>query len=114
MASHIAIILFWDISRNRMNILSVAKTRFTHADDVFCATLKEFRRSKGITQLELAARLRVPQSYVSKYENGERSLNFVETALVCDALGTELEAFAREFVQRLPARGRLSRQREGD
>jgi hypothetical protein len=47
-----------------------------------------------------------PQSYVSKYETGERRLDFVETVLVCRALGVEIEDFAATFSDRLRKAGR--------
>ncbi len=49
--------------------------------------LKEKRCSLGITQKDLADRLRKPQSYVSKYESGERNLDFLDVIEVIEALG---------------------------
>jgi transcriptional regulator with XRE-family HTH domain len=43
----------------------------------------------GITQEAVADALGRPQSYVSKYESGERRLDFVETLDICGALGHE-------------------------
>jgi len=50
-----------------------------------------------MSQCDLASRLRMPQSFVSKYETGERRLDFVETALICEALGITMEEFAKRF-----------------
>ncbi len=44
------------------------------------------RQKKELTQVEVASRLRKPQSYVSKYESGERSLDVIEFLEVCRAL----------------------------
>jgi transcriptional regulator with XRE-family HTH domain len=47
--------------------------------------LAKERRSMGLTQTELAERLGRPQSFVSKYETGERRLDvieFLEVALI--------------------------------
>ncbi len=49
--------------------------------------LREIRKKAGLTQTELAKKLDKPQSYVSKYELGERKLDFVETVEVCEACG---------------------------
>jgi transcriptional regulator with XRE-family HTH domain len=49
----------------------------------------------------LAKKLDVPQSYVSKYETGERRLDLVETLEVCAALGTDTARFIRAFQTRL-------------
>ena len=40
--------------------------------------LKGLRKEQGIRQQELADRLGLPQSYVSKYESGERNIDLVE------------------------------------
>lgn len=70
---------------------------------MFRELLKELRRTRNVTQVELARRLGRPQSYVSKFENGERRLDFVETAFVCEALGVNLAKVAERFTRRLNA-----------
>jgi len=79
----------------------VSKTKFTQADDAFRKLLKELRMAKNFSQTELAARLGMPQSYVSKYETRERRLDFVETVLVCEALGIGIQNFAKAFSSKL-------------
>ncbi|MBI3462437.1 MAG: helix-turn-helix transcriptional regulator [Planctomycetes bacterium] len=79
----------------------MSKAKFTRADLVFREFIKELRLGLNLTQKELAERLGLPQSFVSKYETGERRLDFVETAFVCEVLGMSLEAFAAEFTRRL-------------
>ena len=49
--------------------------------------LAEARVNAGLTQAQVAQRLKRPQSFVSKYENGERQLDVVEFIAVCKALG---------------------------
>jgi transcriptional regulator with XRE-family HTH domain len=63
-----------------------------------CVLLRELRREAGLTQVAVAERLDVPQSFVSKYESGERRLDVIELRHVADVLGTTLEA----VVARLP------------
>lgn len=53
------------------------------------SALIEARRSKGLTQTELARRLGKPQSFVSKYESGERRLDAIEFLEVCRALSVQ-------------------------
>lgn len=77
------------------------KTLGTQAHDTFCLLLKALRTDKNVTQSQLADRLGLPQSYVSKYETGERRLDFIETAEVCDALGLRLDEFAGLFLRKL-------------
>ena len=48
-------------------------------------------------QMDLADRLGQPQSYVSKYESGERRLDLLELRQICNALGISLEIFIRRL-----------------
>ena len=61
------------------------------------ALLRAARREAGMRQVDLADRLRRPQSYVSKYESGERRLDLLELRQICNALGISLEAFVRKL-----------------
>lgn len=79
----------------------VPKTAYTQASDIFRELLRDARVAKGLTQADVAKRLGFPQSYVSKYESGERRLDFVETAKVCEVLGMEIEQFAAAFTEKL-------------
>lgn len=51
--------------------------------------LVQARKGAGLTQAELSSRLKRPQSFVSKYERGERRLDVIEFAEVCRALGID-------------------------
>jgi len=53
------------------------------------ATLVRIRKDAGLTQQQLAEKLEKPQSYVSKYENGERTLDFIEVIDIFDAMDTD-------------------------
>ncbi len=79
----------------------MSKTRNTQADDVFRELLKETRVAKNLTQADVAKILGYPQSYVSKYESGERRLDFVETVLVCEVLGKSIEEFSASYSRKL-------------
>lgn len=52
--------------------------------------LRLARKTQGVMQKDLADRLSVPQSFVSKYETGERRLDIIELLDICSALGIEL------------------------
>jgi transcriptional regulator with XRE-family HTH domain len=47
------------------------------------------RKAAGLTQQELADRLHKPQSFVAKYEGGERRIDVVEFLTVCQAIGAD-------------------------
>lgn len=59
--------------------------------------LIEARRAKNLTQVEVANRLSKPQSFVSKYESGERRLDVIEFMEVCKALGTNPLSIIRDL-----------------
>lgn len=63
------------------------KSLYTPRNDRLRAILIEARNRAGLTQVDLAERLRRPQSFVSKYERGERRLDVVEFLELADALG---------------------------
>lgn len=64
---------------------------------LFLSLLRETRLEAGFTQVQLAEALGVPQSFVSKYESGERRLDLLEIRLICQVLRIPLV----KFVQRL-------------
>lgn len=53
----------------------------------FERALANVRTRKGLTQQQVADLLDRPQSFVSKYESGERRLDVIEFLDVCTALG---------------------------
>jgi transcriptional regulator with XRE-family HTH domain len=59
--------------------------------------LKRIRQEKRIRQVELAERLGVPQSFISKYESGDRRLDILQLRQVCNAIGISLEEFIRKL-----------------
>jgi len=56
--------------------------------EVLQKALIEARLTNELTQLGVANRLGKPQSFVSKYESGERRLDVIEFLDVCVALNT--------------------------
>lgn len=57
--------------------------------------LSAARKRAGLTQAETAARLGKPQSFVAKYENGERRIDVLEFIGIARALGEDpVELFA--------------------
>jgi transcriptional regulator with XRE-family HTH domain len=59
--------------------------------------LRDLREAAGLRQVDLAVRLKRPQSFVSKYESGEKTLDFLEVREVCQALDLLLIDFVRQF-----------------
>ena len=73
------------------------KTLHSDEHERFRGLLRKARVEAGLTQMELASRLGVPQSFVSKYESGERRLDVLELRLVCQAVGVSLQEFVRRL-----------------
>ena len=80
----------------------MSKSIFTTEYAVLRDLLRELRTEKGLTQVQLSETLGMPQSFVSKYETGERRLDVIELREVCQSLGTTLAAFAKKLEARLP------------
>jgi transcriptional regulator with XRE-family HTH domain len=62
--------------------------------------LVEARQARGLTQAQLALDLGRPQSFVSKYERGERRLDFVEVLEVAAILEADLCVLVTELGRR--------------
>jgi transcriptional regulator with XRE-family HTH domain len=75
----------------------VTKSVFTKKYERFLSILTGLRKDKGLSQAQLAKKLKRPQSFVSKYERGERRLDVIEFLEVAKIL----EADPREIITRL-------------
>jgi transcriptional regulator with XRE-family HTH domain len=67
----------------------VTKSTHTRDYDRFRSLLIAARKKAGLSQAQLAKRLAKPQSFVSKFERGERRLDVVEFRSVAQALGLD-------------------------
>ena len=65
----------------------VKKSIYSERYTAFREALIEARKAAGITQQHLADKLGKPQSFVAKYENGERRLDMIEFMTVVEELG---------------------------
>ena len=59
--------------------------------------LRQIRHDAELRQLDLAEKLSLPQSFVSKYESGERRLDILELRKICKATGISLTYFANRL-----------------
>ncbi len=64
----------------------------------FLGLLTGARRRAGHTQQALAAKLGRPQSFVAKYENGERRIDVVEFVTIARALNADPAKLFNEFL----------------
>jgi transcriptional regulator with XRE-family HTH domain len=63
----------------------------------FLSLVRQMRLDAGLRQADLAEQLRRPQSFVSRYESGERRLDVLELRQICAALGVSLAEFVRRL-----------------
>jgi DNA-binding XRE family transcriptional regulator len=91
-------ILIWDMSTGIRGLSDVDKSRHDSEHRRLTSFLRDLRDESGLRQIDLAERLGVHQSFVSKYEGGERRLDLIELQAVCDALGQDLVKVVRRFI----------------
>ena len=76
------------------------KTLHTSEHEALLSTLRTAREKAGLTQAQLADRLGKPQSFVAKYENGERRIDIVEFVALARAMDTDPTPLFRAFLKR--------------
>ena len=75
----------------------MTRSAFTRRSHHFRKLLVEARGQAKLTQAALAKKLSRPQSFVSKFERGERRLDLVEFVDVARALGIDPHHVIREI-----------------
>ena len=79
----------------------VKKTLNKKEYEILLQQLYRLRSGSGLRQSELADKLQVPQSFISKIESGERRIDLIELREICIALGSNLKEFINEFEKAL-------------
>lgn len=78
----------------------MTRSAFTRKHEYFRKILVEARRDAGLTQVALAKKLGRPQSFVSKFERGERRLDVIEFVEVARALSLNTARILSELERR--------------
>jgi transcriptional regulator with XRE-family HTH domain len=78
----------------------VTRSAFSRKHQSFLKLLVDARQNAGLTQVSLAKRLGRPQSFVSKYERGERRLDVIEFLEVARALSLDPVRIIHELERR--------------
>lgn len=73
------------------------KSLYSREYRLFLEMLRAVRQQAGLTQEDVATKLRMTQSLVSKCERGERRLDIVELRAWCLAIGMPFEEFILRF-----------------
>jgi len=77
----------------------VRKTIHSARYERFRRMLIAEREKAGVTQTQLAKALGRPQSFVSKYETGERRIDVEEFLQIAEALQTDASGMVRTLLQ---------------
>lgn len=73
------------------------KSIFTPEYLLFLGQLRMERQAAGMTQEQVAERLRQTQSFVSKCERGERRIDVIELRAYCRAIGISFVDFIEQL-----------------
>lgn len=82
------------------------KSIFSEEYQIFIDFIKLKRIEKGLTQLDLANKLGVTQSFISKCERSERRLDLIETRKIANAIGIQFSALILEIESALSEAGK--------
>jgi len=78
---------------------SIYKKEYKYFIEVFV----EFRNKAGLLQTDLAKKLNVHQSYISKIETDQRRVDVIELREICYHLNTNLIEFASHLEKKIKA-----------
>ncbi len=73
--------------------------------------LKSVREEKGLLQREVAERLGAPQSFVSKYESGERRIDLPELRYIASVLDAPVDWLLERYEQLISSPGSGNRRK---
>ena len=83
--------------------VTLRKMIHTNQQKILQSLLRKLRLERGLRQQDLGRKLGGPQSFVSKYEAGERRLDFLELREICVVLEISLAEFVNRFEEELDA-----------
>ena len=72
------------------------RDRYSKKEEKLRILLRDKRIEAGLRQEDLARKLNAHQSFISKYESGERQLTFVETINICCVIGMDPKILVTE------------------
>jgi ribosome-binding protein aMBF1 (putative translation factor) len=85
------------VVRDPLRVTLVTDSVFTTKYDRFRELIVDARRRADLTQAQVALKIGRPQSFVSKYERGERRLDVIEFLAIARAIGIEAIPFIKQL-----------------
>jgi len=83
--------------------------KWSARQEFLCKLLKTLRKESNQTQVQLAKKIKRRQTYVSKYELGERRLDLLEIYDICTACGITLAELIKRIEPELEKYAALKR-----
>ncbi|NNM70548.1 MAG: helix-turn-helix transcriptional regulator [Gallionella sp.] len=78
----------------------------SHQYNIFRSLLIAARKESGLTQIQIAEKLNKPQSFISKYERGERRLDFSEFIELANILEIDIAMFVDSYQSALATKSK--------
>ena len=85
----------YSILEYRFHSSAMEKTIYSKEYRVFLDLFRKTRLRLRLSQEELAKKLGVTQSFISKCERGERRIDVIELLRICDAMEIRAEDFIK-------------------
>jgi transcriptional regulator with XRE-family HTH domain len=79
----------------------LAKSVHSREQETFRRLMIEARKGAGLTQQDVAKRLKRPQSFIAKYEGGERRIDVVEFLAITHAIGADPIRLLKRLIKQL-------------
>jgi len=79
----------------------IAKSVHSPNQAALCELLIEARDKAGLTQQSLAKRLGKHQSFIAKYESGERRIDVIEFLTISRAIGIDPIQLLKALIRRI-------------
>ena len=95
------LIFYFGICKSTNYFQTVKKSLSNKKQKVFLELLYQVRVNSGLRQIDLAQKLNVNQSFVSKIESGERRIDIIELIEICESIDVNIVDFIKKLEQKL-------------
>jgi transcriptional regulator with XRE-family HTH domain len=79
----------------------IGKSVHSPEQAAFRQLMMETRKGAGLTQQQLAKRLKRPQSFVAKFEGGERRIDIIEFIKIVRSMDADPSTLFRALMRRI-------------